>query len=186
MADFAIDTAIEPLGDRRYRAKVSSDWEIWGPMGGYVAAIAMRAAGAEATHPRPVSFFCHFLGATRFDEIELRVESMRRGRSVESLRVHVSQGDRDVVDATVCVVAENEGLEHEVSNSPEVPRPDELSSFDELMAEEERPVFSFWSNFDARPIAFRRDCFPTRLATRPSTRSDLAAVAPVGAHLDVR
>ena len=46
MGDLAADTAVEPLGDGRYRASVSRDWEIWGPMGGYIASIALRAAGA--------------------------------------------------------------------------------------------------------------------------------------------
>ena len=38
------------------RRRLSADWEIWGPMGGYVAACALRAAGASteqlATRPR--------------------------------------------------------------------------------------------------------------------------------------
>ena len=50
MGDLAVDRAVEPIGDGRYRAMVSQDWEIWGPMGGYVASIALRAAvfGGEA------------------------------------------------------------------------------------------------------------------------------------------
>jgi acyl-CoA thioesterase-2 len=160
MGDFADDTAIEPLGNGRYRAELSRDWEIWGPMGGYVAAIAMRAAGAEATHRRPVSFYCHFLGPTTFDQIELHVGTLRRGRAVESLRVHVTQADREVMDATVCVVTDNDGLEHEVSACPPVPPPGQLRALADLQAESGRPSFPFWSNFDARPIGFRSDWPP--------------------------
>ena len=29
MGDFADDTAIERIGDGRYRAELSRDWEIW-------------------------------------------------------------------------------------------------------------------------------------------------------------
>src|SRR5262245_294874 len=98
MGDFGEDTAIEPLGEGRYGATLCEDWEIWGPMGGYVAAVALRAAGAEATLTRPVSFFCHYLNGARFDDVELQVFVVRRGRSAESLRVVVSQGGREVMD----------------------------------------------------------------------------------------
>lgn len=118
MGDFAVHTAIEALGGGRYRTCLCPDWEIWGPMGGYAAAIVMRAVGAEATHERPASFFCHFLSGMKFDELELRVVAMRRGRSAESLRVLVTQHDREVMDATVCLVADVDGLEHEVTMSP--------------------------------------------------------------------
>ena len=46
MGDLAADTEITG-GDGRYRGAMSKEWEIWGPMGGYVASFAMRAAGAE-------------------------------------------------------------------------------------------------------------------------------------------
>ena len=47
VGDFEVDTRLEG-GDGRYRALVSKDWEIWGPNGGYMAALALRAAGREA------------------------------------------------------------------------------------------------------------------------------------------
>lgn len=162
MGDFADDTAIETLGDGRYRAQVNADWEIWGPMGGYVAAIAARAAGAEAVHPRPVSFFCHFLGVARFAPVDLTVDIVRRGRSAETLRVTMTQGERPIMDATVAVAAANEGLEHEFGAFPDVPAPESLPTREELNAEldDPRPSFPFWDNFDVRPIDYRRDWPP--------------------------
>src|SRR5882724_9471270 len=59
VSDFAIDTALEGSGGR-FSARLSRDWEIWGPNGGYVAAIALRAAGAATPLRRPASFACHF------------------------------------------------------------------------------------------------------------------------------
>lgn len=53
MGDLAEDTAPESLGEGRYRVTLSQDWEIWGPMGGYVAACALRAAGEANPHPVP-------------------------------------------------------------------------------------------------------------------------------------
>ena len=90
MGDLATDTEVRPLGDRRYRGALSSDWEIWGPMGGYVASLALRAAGAESAFDRPASFFCHYLGVAAFDEVELLVTPIRQGRSAESWRVSMT------------------------------------------------------------------------------------------------
>ena len=45
MGDLTGDTAVEPMGAGRYRAILSQDWEIWGPMGGYVAACALPRRG---------------------------------------------------------------------------------------------------------------------------------------------
>ena len=154
MGDFAVDTTIEPQSAGRYRAALCPDWEIWGPVGGYVAAIATRAVGAETALVRPASFFCHYLRPTRFDAIDLHVSPVRRGRSAESWRVHVTQRDREVMDATVCVVAEGEGLEHEVTTCPDVLAPDQLKSLTAYIEEGvvPPPVTPFWDNFDARPI----------------------------------
>ncbi len=55
MGDLGTDTAIEALGEGRFSASLSPEWEIWGPMGGYVAAIALRAAGATSPFPAPVA-----------------------------------------------------------------------------------------------------------------------------------
>ena len=162
MGDFAEDTAVVALGGGRYGAAVNADWEIWGPMGGYVAAIAARAAGAEAVHPRPVSFFCHFLGVARFEAIDLAVDVVRRGRSAETLRVTITQGGRPIMDATVAIAADNDGLEHEFGACPDVPAPEALPTRDELNValDEPRPSFPFWDNFDVRPIDYRADWPP--------------------------
>jgi len=151
MGDFDIDTAIEELGDGRYRASLSRDWEIWGPMGGSIAAVVTRVVGAEAALARPASFFCHYLRPARFGEIELRLSPVRRGRSAESLRVVVIQDDHEIMDATVCVVADNEGLEHEITEPPPVPAPADLESVAEFTARTDQPFPPFWANFDARP-----------------------------------
>ena len=52
MGDLDRDTAV--VGDGgRYTATLSDDWEIWGPNGGYIAAILLRAAGASHRPPGP-------------------------------------------------------------------------------------------------------------------------------------
>ena len=52
-------TRVEGEGGR-YLARLSEDWEIWGPNGGYLATFALRAAGKVAQIKQPASFYCHF------------------------------------------------------------------------------------------------------------------------------
>lgn len=103
MGDFAVDTAVEGEGGR-YTARLSRDWEIWGPNGGYVAAIALRAAGAATALRRPASFAAHYLSVAEFDQVELTVTPLRAAKRAVSLRVAMTQRERPVLDAVVWVV----------------------------------------------------------------------------------
>jgi acyl-CoA thioesterase-2 len=161
MGDLGLDTAVERVGEGRYRAQLSKDWEIWGPMGGYIASVALRAAGAESGFERPASFFCHYLGVARFETVDLEVTALRRGRNAQSWRVSITQGDRAVLEATMWTVAEVEGLEHNVAEAPDVPGPADLPSVADLLPDDApEPAFAFWSNFEVRPIAWRADWPP--------------------------
>ncbi len=63
-------------------------------MGGYIATFALRAAAAESAFDRPASFFCHYLGVAGFDDpIDIEVQKLRAGRTAESMRVSITQGD---------------------------------------------------------------------------------------------
>lgn len=157
MGDFAADTAIEPVHsvtDGRYRGRLSSDWEIWGPNGGYVAAVALRAAGVHTTFPRPVSFQAHYLSVGEFDEVDLEVVSLRQSKRAESLRVSMTQKGRPILEALVWTASDNlEGLEHDYTRPPEVPGPNELKSFEELMPDQPNR-FGFWDNIEGKPPVF--------------------------------
>lgn len=158
MGDIAEQTSVRPLDDpnadgvQRFEAMVHQDWEIWGPEGGYVAAIALRAAGAASPFARPASFYCQYLSVAAFEPVELVVTPRRAGRTVLAQRVEMSQHGRPVLDAMVWSVGEVFGLEHTDGSPPEVPDPDDIEprvfSADE---NETRPNFAFWNNFDTRP-----------------------------------
>jgi acyl-CoA thioesterase-2 len=163
MGDLERDTAVEPAagGSGRYVARLSRDWEIWGPMGGYVAAIALRAAGAESPFGRPASFQCHYLGVAAFDEVDIEVVPLRVARQAASHRVSIRQGDRAILEALVWSVADDvPGLEHDEAIAPEVADWSELPNMAELAGPDAPPPFAFWSNFDARPLAWRADWPP--------------------------
>src|SRR5215210_1343277 len=99
MGDFASDTRIEPAGaPGRFTAELSEDWAIWGPNGGYLTAIALRAAGAVAAIRRPATLTTHFLRSPQFAPVELEVEVLHAGRRSESLRVGMSQAGKRVLE----------------------------------------------------------------------------------------
>ena len=148
MGDFEVDTRVAPLGGGRYRAHLDPDWEIWGPNGGYVAAIALRAAGAEA-RLRPSSFTCHFLAVGAFDEAVAEVEVVRAGRRSELLRARIVQGERVLVEALLRTAREGPGLEHVRPTMPPAPHWSALPSVDALLPAD-TPRHAFWQNLEQR------------------------------------
>jgi acyl-CoA thioesterase II len=145
-----VDTAITP-GAGGGTVTLSRDWEIWGPNGGYLAAIALRAAGGATDLARPASFTAHFLGVAEFAPVELEVRSLRRTKRAESLAVSMAQDGRPVLEAMVWVVAGGgEGLVHDAWTMPAVPAPETVPPMAERWPAD-APVFPFWDNLELRP-----------------------------------
>lgn len=151
MGDFEQDTRLEEAGDGRYTARLSRDWEIWGPNGGYLASIGLRAAGQCAKVDRPVSFSGHFLSVARFGVVDVEVRVLKAGRRAESLGVSITQGERRIFEGLLRTAAESEGLEHDVARIPESARPADLREIHELVPDEESP-HPFWGNFRVKPV----------------------------------
>lgn len=149
MGDFERDTRVEG-GAGRYTITLSSDWDIWGPNGGYLAAIALRAAGAEAKIRRPATFAAHYLSVARFAPVDVEVTALRLGKRSESYRVSMWQDGKRILEALTRTAAESDGLEHDVARAPVVPDPAGLKSSDELW-KQDRPRFAFWQNLEQRP-----------------------------------
>ena len=118
--------------DGRYVAHLSDDWEIWGPNGGYLAAIALRAAGKVAHIQQPRSFYCHFLSSPAFDVVQLDVRVLKQGRRAESFAVEMTQGHKPVLQALVKTAADGPGYSHQHLEAPEVPPPASLKTYQEL------------------------------------------------------
>jgi len=151
LGDFEIDTRLEPSGESEFRATLSEDWAIWGPNGGYVAAIALRAVGLVSKVGRPATFAGHFLSVARFEEIDVRVTAVKIGRRSESFRVSISQNDRPVFEGLVRTADQAPGLEHDVSQMPDDPKPAELREIAELVPAGSSPPFPFWTTFRSSP-----------------------------------
>jgi acyl-CoA thioesterase-2 len=164
MGDLGQDTAVERIDGSRFRAELSADWEIWGPMGGYLASIALRAVGAVTPFARPASFFCHYLGVAAFDTVEVTVAELRSARTAAAHRVRVTQDDKAILEGTAWSIGAVNGLEHDLAAPPHLPGPDDLKTIPELLAEAGlgpyQPPFAFWHNFDSKPIDFYPDWPP--------------------------
>jgi acyl-CoA thioesterase-2 len=152
MGDLAADTAVEG-SDGRYRAVLSRDWEIWGPNGGYVAAVALRAVGAATPLRRPASFTCHFLSVASFDVVDIEVTPLREAKRAASWRVSITQQDRPILAGIAWVIGDVPGIEHDVSQMPNVPPPAALKPIEELAGPDVyAPRYAFWRNLETRPI----------------------------------
>jgi acyl-CoA thioesterase-2 len=164
MGDFVADTAVEYLdgldgpdgvrGGSRYRAVLSPEWDVWGPLGGYLAAIAMRALGAGSAWRRPASFQCLFLSVARFGEVEIEVVPLRCGRRSQALAVSVTQQGRPILAAWGWTVASGQpGLVHAHGAMPDVPPVRALRSYAEL-ADDFASWSPVWRTLDGRPVSW--------------------------------
>jgi acyl-CoA thioesterase-2 len=155
VGDLDKDTTLVAQGEGRYSARLSDDWAIWGPNGGYVASLALRAAGLASGRERPVSLLGQLLGVAAFDEVEVTTAVLRRSRFATAVRVGIEQAGQPVLEGLVWGVDDGGvALEHEVPTMPEVPAPEELPSYDERVAalgDEAPPQFRFWDNLEHRP-----------------------------------
>jgi acyl-CoA thioesterase-2 len=155
MGDFAKDTAVDG-GEGRYCAALSPDWEIWGPMGGYVASVALRAAAREVDPSlRPASFTCQYLAPARFDLVDVAVSVRRASRRTAAVAVHVSQEATAILDAQIWFAAETEVVAHDHSRPHGHPPPEQVPLITDLT--DEPPRFAFWHNFEARPLDWLDD-----------------------------
>jgi acyl-CoA thioesterase len=97
--DFDADTALEPAGERRWRAWAPDHWFVGrGPNGGFLAAVAARAA--EAASGRPLrSLALHFADAPAVGPLDVAVALEREGRSYSVASVRIEQDGRPMTVA---------------------------------------------------------------------------------------
>jgi acyl-CoA thioesterase len=133
MADLKEDTRL--TGEKgHYHCSLSPAWEgLPGiPAGGYLAALALGAAAAEAHQARPIGLHCHFLGAPRSgEEVELVVETLRATKRTAALRVSLFQSSARVLEALVWTGSDDLlGYEFDASEPPVVARPTDWESIE--------------------------------------------------------
>lgn len=134
-----------------YAATLSDQWEIWGPNGGYLAALALRAAGELAAIRQPRGFYCHFLSSPEFAPVELDVSALKQGRRAESFTVSMTQRERPVLHAMVETAADGPGYSHQHPSIPAVEPPAKVEPY-EYLSDSGEHVFRFWENVERRPV----------------------------------
>jgi acyl-CoA thioesterase II len=155
VGDLAHDTAVVGT-DGRYRATLSGDWEIWGPMGGYVAAVALRAAAEEVPAGlEPASFTCQFLSPARFEAVDINVRVRRASRRAAAVTARIEQDGNAIVDAQVWFATPIDVVRHDHAKAHRHGHPDDHLPFSAYT--DEQSVFPFWNNFEGKPLDWIED-----------------------------
>jgi len=147
-ADLARDTAVTG-SDGRYSAVISPEWCVWSPQGGYLMAMAVRAAGGATAFPKPLSFACHFLGAPKVGPVQIQVVSLRKTRIAESLRVSLMQDERLFLEAMLWAGDTVPGYVHAGESMPEVPSFETLAAAPSAVPA--NGMHTLWRNIEQRP-----------------------------------
>lgn len=149
--DFEIATRLTPSGDGAWSAELREDWGLWGPSGGYLSSLALRAAGEFSRFKRPASFQCQFLRVGKFAPVVLKAELIKDGRRSQLIRVDIIQDERALLTSSVWGVEESlAGLEHDDHCYSSLPDPETLPTWEDIFPDE--PPFDFVSRIDQRPI----------------------------------
>jgi acyl-CoA thioesterase len=91
---FDADTALERVGDLSWRAWAPDHWFVGrGPNGGFLAAVAARAAEAAAGRPLR-SLSLHFAAAPAVGPLDVAVTLEREGRTYSAASLRIEQDGR--------------------------------------------------------------------------------------------
>lgn len=154
MASLADHTALEHIGDNVFRATLHEDWAVWGPNGGYLATIALRAAGAARPESRPASISCQFAAVPAFADVDIVVRAVRGTRRARALQVEMTQNGKPVFEALVWVIAPALPGPRQLWMGPaHLPPPEDLPELNELVKRDGIAVLPIWER-----------CYEVRLA----------------------
>ena len=148
----SLELATQIAGEAgRYRIELDPNWMGFHTLyGGYLAAVALRAANQASGFQRAASLTCHFLQGGQPGPAELRVESMRRNKRSESLRVSLVQDEHRILEALAWIGVEGEGFA--LSHDP-IPETRPASAFRdrrEQVLARDKPVSPVWDRVETR------------------------------------
>jgi len=130
---FAEDTAVHRVDTGRYRASLSSAWNLLPlPQGGVITAIAARAMATELDDgsQRLRSLHTTFVSQVTDGPLAVEVETLRRGRSMSHLRADVhNEGARSGHVTTAAYGSSRRGFSFDDLDPPAAPPPDQCASW---------------------------------------------------------
>jgi len=130
MHHFAKETALTGAAEGHWNGHVSPDWGIGdNPNGGYLVAIAIQALKQiSPQHPDPLSITTHFLRPGLPDQdCEVRVESIRTGRTVSNSRATLYQDGKARIEVSAVMgdLGPASSVEPVLAlSAPEIPPPE--------------------------------------------------------------
>src|SRR5215472_8166565 len=105
---------------------LSPNWQVMGPQGGYVAAIALRAmAGLVQPDFVPAALTAQYLAAAAAGPAEVEATLLRQGRQAAFTMATVRQGERNELGASASFFHPVEGPNRLALTPPTLPEPAE-------------------------------------------------------------
>lgn len=154
MGSLQDSTAITRI-DETLTAEIDAAWDIWSPCGGYVAGIAVRAAGVCAPEGhRPVSISCQYLSRASHGHVDVVVNELKNGSSA-CFNVSLRQNESTFLQAQVWTTSKTTGPHKIEQAMPDVPPPLELEPIETMFERHGHKAIPFWQNMDGRPVDFR-------------------------------
>jgi hypothetical protein len=99
---FTEATAVEPDGHGRWRGRIAPEWGLRGrPNGGYLMAIAARAAMAETGRAHPHAVTGSFVRTPSAGQVDIDVETVKSGRQLTQVRCRLRRDAVTVLDTLI-------------------------------------------------------------------------------------
>jgi acyl-CoA thioesterase len=149
MTKFDDETALERVGDGRFRGTLSPDWSIVrGANGGHLAAILLRGMTLAIDDParEPRTLTVHFARVPANEEYDVVTKIERTGRTMSNVQARMEQ-DGKLIAIALSAFATTRETDKDFSDvtMPEVPPADAITQAPD------RPDFPFGHHFDFRP-----------------------------------
>ncbi|MFH1331451.1 MAG: thioesterase family protein [Actinomycetota bacterium] len=124
----AAASAVRRVGETSWEGEIAPGWDIGGNAdGGYVLAIAARAAAEAAERPDPVTITAHYLSPGRPGQVAIEAQVVRRGRRFAPVQALLSSCEGPVLAilGSFAALGRYEGPERVDADPPELPPPDD-------------------------------------------------------------
>ena len=138
-------TNVSQVTDDAFSIVLSKDWDIWGPNGGYLSAILLRAVGAFCCHSQPISIHVQYLAVAKYNQADITVRPVKQGRSMSAYNVQLHQDGKTIANAQVQTGNPQEGIEHLY-----LPLPPTYCELENAKDRSIRGDMPFWENLEIR------------------------------------